>query len=155
MGEYQVGAFPPGWLEWNDRFRDTARAFWRGDKGQVPELANRLTASGDLFNQRGRRPASTVNFITAHDGFTLNDLVSYNEKHNEANGDDNQDGNDNNISCNYGVEGPTTDENIKQFRDRQIRNFLSTLFLAQGTPMLVAGSYPSRSGVICLNIFAE
>lgn len=154
IGGYQVGAFPPGWLEWNDRFRDTARAFWRGDKGQVPELANRLTASGDLFNQRGRRPASTVNFITAHDGFTLNDVVSYNEKHNEANGDENRDGNDNNLSCNYGVEGPTTDENINKFRKRQIRNFLSTLFLAQGTPMLVAGdefghSYQGNNNVYC------
>jgi len=154
IGGYQVGAFPPGWLEWNDRFRDTARAFWRGDKGQVPELANRITASADLFNQRGRRPASTVNFITAHDGFTLNDLVSYNEKHNEANGDENRDGNDNNLSSNYGVEGPTTDEHINKFRKRQIRNFLSTLFLSQGTPMLVAGdefahSYQGNNNVYC------
>lgn len=139
IGGYQVGAFPPGWMEWNDRFRNTARAFWRGDSGQVPELANRLTASGDLFNQRGRRPSSTVNFITAHDGFTLNDLVSYNEKHNEANGDENRDGGDNNLSCNYGVEGPTNDDAINAFRKRQIRNLLSTLFLAQGTPMLLAG----------------
>jgi glycogen operon protein len=97
-GGYQVGGFPPGWLEWNDRFRDTVRAFWRGDSGMLPEMGNRLTASGDLFNWNGRRPWGSVNFITAHDGFTVRDLVTYNEKHNEANGDDNRDGNDNNIS---------------------------------------------------------
>ena len=154
IGGYQVGGFPPGWMEWNDRFRDTARAFWRGDVGQVPELANRLTASGDLFNQRGRRPSASVNFITAHDGFTLNDLVSYNEKHNEANDDGNRDGNDNNLSCNYGIEGPTDDESVNAFRKRQIRNFLSTLFLSQGTPMLVAGdefanTYQGNNNVYC------
>lgn len=154
IGGYQVGAFPPGWMEWNDRYRDTVRAFWRGDSGMVAELANRLTASGDLFNQRGRRPASSVNFITAHDGFTLHDVVSYNEKHNDANGDENRDGNDNNLSANYGVEGPTDDKTINEFRKRQIRNFLSTLFLSQGTPMLVAGdefghSYNGNNNVYC------
>jgi len=154
IGGYQVGAFPPGWMEWNDRYRDTVRRFWRGDKAQVPELAQRLSASGDLFNRRGRRPSATVNFITAHDGFTLHDLVSYNEKHNEANGDDNRDGNDNNLSCNYGIEGPTDDESVNSFRRRQIRNFLSTLFLSQGTPMLVAGdefanSHQGNNNVYC------
>jgi len=139
VGGYQVGAFPPGWFEWNDRFRDTVRAFWRGDQGKLPELASRITASGDLFNWGGRRPFASVNFITAHDGFTLRDLVSYNEKHNEANGDENRDGNDNNLSFNYGVEGPTDDPDIKAIRNRQIRNLLSTLLLSQGTPMLVAG----------------
>ncbi|RYZ46323.1 MAG: glycogen debranching enzyme GlgX, partial [Sphingobacteriales bacterium] len=138
-GGYQVGAFPPGWMEWNDRFRDTVRTFWRGDQGKLPELGSRLTASGDLFNWGGRRPYASVNFITAHDGFTMRDLVTYNEKHNEANGDENRDGNDNNMSCNYGVEGPTDDENIRNLRVRQIRNLLSTLLLSQGTPMLVAG----------------
>jgi isoamylase len=138
-GGYQVGAFPPGWFEWNDRFRDTVRGFWRGDHGKLPELASRITASGDLFNWGGRRPYASVNFVTAHDGFTLRDLVSYNDKHNEANGDDNRDGNDNNLSYNYGVEGPTDDPDIKAIRTRQIRNLLSTLLLSHGTPMLVAG----------------
>ncbi len=138
-GGYQVGAFPPGWLEWNDRFRDTVRAFWRGDHGKLPELASRLTGSGDLFNWGGRRPFASVNFITAHDGFTLRDLVSYNHKHNEANGEDNRDGNDNNISYNHGAEGPTDDPAIKSLRLRQMRNLLTTLLFSQGTPMLVAG----------------
>lgn len=139
IGGYQVGAFPPGWSEWNDRFRDTVRAYWRGDHGKLPELASRITASGDLFNWGGRKPFASVNFITAHDGFTLRDLVSYNEKHNEANGDENRDGTDNNLSNNYGVEGPTDDPSIKALRVRQIRNMLSTLLLSQGTPMLVSG----------------
>ncbi len=139
LGGYQVGAFPPGWLEWNDRFRDTVRSFWRGEQGKLPELASRLTASGDMFNQRGRRPSASVNFVTAHDGFTLHDLVSYNDKHNEANGDNNQDGADNNLSCNYGAEGPTEDKNILDLRQRQMRNMLCTLLFSQGTPMLLAG----------------
>ena len=108
-GGYQVGRFSPGWAEWNDRYRDTVRAYWRGDEGKLPELAARLTASADLFDNRGRRPWASVNFITAHDGFTLNDLVSYNDKHNEANGEDNRDGHSHNLSGNYGVEGPTDD----------------------------------------------
>ena len=109
-GGYQVGAFPPGWAEWNDRYRDTVRAYWRGDDGKVPATSPRGSpAPPDLFNQRGRKPWASVNFVTAHDGFTLNDLVSYNDKHNEANGEDNRDGNSNNLSCNYGVEGPTDD----------------------------------------------
>lgn len=144
-GGYQVGGFPPGWGEWNDKFRDCVRAFWRGDDGMLPELASRLTASGDLFNQRGRRPYCSVNFVTAHDGFTLRDLVSYNEKHNEANGEDNRDGNDTNYSWNHGVEGPTEDPDICALRLRQMRNLLATLFFAQGTPMLVAGDEFGRT----------
>lgn len=144
-GGYQVGAFPPGWFEWNDRFRDTVRTFWRGDPGKLPELASRLTASGDMFNWGGRRPAACINFLTAHDGFTLRDLVSYNDKHNEVNGDENRDGNDNNLSCNYGVEGPTDNPQIRGLRLQQMRNMLSTLLLSQGTPMLVSGDEFGRS----------
>src|SRR5580700_10727431 len=133
-GGYQVGRFPPGWAEWNDRFRDVARSYWKGDEGAVPDLATRLAASGDSFDHRGRKPWASVNFITAHDGFTLNDLVSYNEKHNDANKENNQDGNSNNRSWNCGVEGPTHDEAINALRSRQIRNMLATLLLSQGTP---------------------
>ena len=138
-GGYQVGSFSPGWAEWNDRYRDTARSYWRGDEGKVPELASRLAGSADLFNKRGRRPWASVNFVTAHDGFTLNDLVSYNDKHNEANGEDNRDGSSNNLSWNCGVEGPTDDPAIRALRERQKRNFLTTLLLSQGTPMILAG----------------
>lgn len=145
LGGYQVGAFPPGWAEWNDRFRDNARSYWRGDDGQLGDVARRLTASGDLFNQHGRRPYASVNFITAHDGFTLRDLVSYDHKHNEANGEDNRDGTDNNLSWNHGEEGPTDDEAICALRLRQMRNLLATLLLAQGTPMLVAGDETGRT----------
>ncbi|WP_437882960.1 glycogen debranching protein GlgX [Pseudomonas sp. LRF_L74] len=144
-GGYQVGGFPPGWAEWNDRFRDNVRAFWRGDEGQLGELASRLTASGDLFNQRGRRPFASVNFITAHDGFTLRDVVSYDHKHNEANDEGNRDGNDNNISWNHGAEGPSENEEIRALRLRQMRNMMATLIFAQGTPMLVAGDEFSRT----------
>jgi glycogen operon protein len=144
-GGYQVGGFPPGWAEWNDRFRDTARAFWRGDGGQMAKLAKRLTASGDLFNQRGRRPFASVNFITAHDGFTLRDLVSYDHKHNQANGEDNRDGSDHNLSWNHGCEGPTDDPGIRALRLRQMRNLLATLLFSQGTPMLLAGDEFSRT----------
>lgn len=139
LGGYQVGAFPPGWLEWNDRFRDTVRTFWRGDKDRLPELASRITASGDLFNWGGRKPYSSVNFVTAHDGFSLRDLVSYNEPHNEANADENDRGNSNSRSFNHGAEGPTDDPDIRALRLRQIRNYLATLLLSQGTPMLRAG----------------
>jgi len=138
-GGYQLGQFPPGWAEWNDRFRDTARAFWRGDEGQLPELATRLTGSADLFDRRGRRPTASVNFVTAHDGFTLRDLVSYDGKHNEANGEDNADGTDHNLSANHGAEGETDDAAINALRRRQQRNLLATLLLSQGTPMLLAG----------------
>ena len=144
-GGYQVGNFPPGWVEWNDKFRDTVRAFWKGDEGKLAEFAGRMTGSADLFNHRGRRPYSSVNFITAHDGFTLHDLVSYNDKHNEANDENNQDGSNNNISWNHGVEGPTDDPEINALRQRQMRNFMATLFLAQGTPMLVAGDEFART----------
>ena len=144
-GGYQVGGFPPGWAEWNDRFRDNVRAFWKGDEGQLAEFAGRMTASADLFNRRGRRPYTSVNFITAHDGFTLNDLVSYNDKHNEANDENNQDGSNNNLSWNHGVEGPTDDPQINALRQRQMRNFMATLLLAQGTPMLVAGDEFART----------
>jgi isoamylase len=143
-GGYQVGAFPPGWTEWNDKYRDDVRDFWRGE---VPAsvLAPRLSASGDVFNHGGRRPSACVNFITAHDGFTLADLVSYNEKHNEANGEDNRDGHSHNRSWNCGAEGPTEDAEIQRLRDRQIRNFLATLLLSQGTPMLLAGDEMART----------
>ena len=117
-GGYQVGRFSPGWAEWNDRYRDTVRAYWRGDDGKLPELAARLTASADLFANRGRKPWASINFVAAHDGFTLNDLVSYNDKHNEANGEDNRDGHSHNLSANYGVEGPTDDPQIRAARLR-------------------------------------
>src|SRR5690554_3031285 len=138
-GGYQVGAFPSGWLEWNDRYRNTARSFWRGDHGQLAEMATRLTGSGDIFNHRGRRPWASVNFVTAHDGFTLNDLVSYNDKHNEANGEDSKDGSNDNLSSNYGAEGPTDNPDIIELRQRQMRNFLATLLFSQGTPMILSG----------------
>ena len=144
-GGYQVGGFPPGWAEWNDRYRDTVRSFWRGDEGQLPDLATRLTASADLFNRRGRKPFASVNFVTAHDGFTLNDLVSYDAKHNEANGEDNRDGTSDNRSWNCGTEGPTDDPGIRALRERQKRNFLATLLLSQGTPMLLAGDELGRT----------
>src|SRR5690606_2072493 len=144
-GGYQVAHFPPGWAEWNDRYRDTVRAYWRGDEGQLPELATRLAGSADMFNRRGRRPWASVNFVTAHDGFTLHDLVSYNDKHNEANGEENRDGHSHNLSYNHGVEGPTDDPGILAVRERQKRNFLATLLLSLGTPMLLAGDELGRS----------
>jgi isoamylase len=143
-GGYQVGEFPPGWAEWNDKFRDTVRSFWKGD---VPAgaLAPRLCASEDIFNRRGRKPWSSVNFVTAHDGFTLNDLVTYNERHNEANGEDNKDGAADNRSWNCGLEGPTSDPEINKLRSRQMRNLLATLLLSQGTPMMLAGDEFGRT----------
>lgn len=144
-GGYQVGRFPPGWAEWNDRFRNVARSYWKGDENTAPELATRLAASGDSFDHRGRKPWASVNFITAHDGFTLNDLVSYNERHNEANKENNRDGNSNTRSWNCGAEGPTEDAEIIALRERQKRNLLATLFLAQGTPMLLAGDEFGRT----------
>ncbi len=137
-GGYATGGFPPGWAEWNDKYRDTVRDFWRTESS-AGAVATRITASGDLFNERGRKPWASVNFITAHDGFTLNDLVSYNEKHNEANGDDNNDGHSDNRSWNCGAEGPTDDEAVNELRLRQMRNFFATLLLSQGTPMILAG----------------
>lgn len=138
-GGYQVGNFPVGWAEWNDRYRNTVRSYWKGDGGVVGDLAYRITGSSDLYAHSGRRPYASVNFITAHDGFTLQDLVSYNEKHNEANGEDNRDGNNDNRSWNCGVEGPTDDPNIQALRAKQKRNLLATLLLSQGVPMLYAG----------------
>ncbi|HZH28474.1 MAG TPA: glycogen debranching protein GlgX [Azospirillaceae bacterium] len=144
-GGYQVGGFPPGWAEWNDKFRDTVRAYWKGDEGKLPELAARMSASGDVFNHRGRKPWASVNFVTAHDGFTLHDLVSYNDKHNAANGEGNRDGHSHNLSWNHGVEGPTDDPAIRALRERQKRNLLATLLFAQGTPMLLAGDEFGRT----------
>ncbi len=143
-GGYQVGGFPPGWAEWNDKFRDTVREYWKGDI-PVKALAPRLCASADAFNRRGRKPWASVNFITAHDGFTLNDAVSYNDKHNEANGESNKDGTDNNRSWNHGAEGVTNDEKICELRNRQMRNMMATLLLSQGTPMILAGDEFART----------
>jgi glycogen operon protein len=143
-GGYQVGSFPPGWAEWNDRYRDTARDFWKG-AACAGDLAKRLCASADVFNRLGRRPWACVNFITAHDGFTLNDLVTYNDKHNEANGEENRDGSSDNRSWNCGVEGPSDDPGINALRERQVRNMLATLLLSQGTPMLLAGDEFGRT----------
>jgi isoamylase len=138
-GGYQVGKFPVGWAEWNDKYRDAVRSYWKGDGGIIGELAYRITGSSDLYARSGRRPYASINFCTAHDGFTLEDLVSYNSKHNEANGEENRDGTDNNRSWNCGVEGPTDDPEVKRLRAQQKRNFLATLFLSQGVPMLLAG----------------
>ncbi|ACK52675.1 glycogen debranching enzyme GlgX [Methylocella silvestris BL2] len=143
-GGYQVGAFPPGWSEWNDKFRGAARDFWRG-ACRAGDLAPRLLASPEEFDHQGRKPWASVNFITAHDGFTLNDVVSYNEKHNEANGEDNKDGADDNRSFNHGAEGPTDDPEINRLRERQICNMLATLLLSQGCPMVVAGDEFGRT----------
>jgi glycogen operon protein len=145
QGGYQVGNFPVLWTEWNGKYRDTVRRFWRGDGGTVSELATRLSGSNDLYAHSGRKPYASINFVTAHDGFTLNDLVSYNEKHNEANLEDNQDGDNNNLSANYGVEGPTDDPAIAATRRRQMRNFLATLLLSQGVPMISHGDELART----------
>jgi len=144
-GGYQVGKFPIGWAEWNDRYRDAIRSYWKGDGGQIGELAYRITGSSDLYARSGRRPYASINFVTAHDGFTLQDLVSYNQKHNEANGEDNRDGTDNNRSWNCGVEGPADDPAINALRARQKRNFLATLLLSQGVPMLLHGDEFERT----------
>ncbi len=145
MGGYHVGRFPPGFAEWNDQYRDTMRAYWKGDGGLIGDFARRLTGSHDLYGHNERGPCASVNFITAHDGFTLHDLVSYNEKHNEANGEGNRDGTDNNLSWNCGVEGPTSDPQILALRERQKRNLLATLLLSQGVPMLLAGDESGRT----------
>jgi len=144
-GGYQVGGFPPGWAEWNDKYRDTVRDYWKDTDGTAPDFAARLLGSGDIYDLRGRRPWASVNFITAHDGFTLNDLVSYSDKHNEANGEDSKDGHNDNRSDNSGAEGPSDDAGINAVRDRQKRNFLATLLLSHGTPMLLAGDEFGRS----------
>ncbi len=144
-GGYQLGHFPPGWSEWNDRFRDGVRAFWRGDAGKLGEFAERLAGSSDLFRHNGRKPTAGINFVTAHDGMTLNDLVSYNGRHNEANLENNGDGHSNEMGWNCGIEGPTNDPAIVALRKRQMRNFLATLFLSQGVPMLQAGDEFGRT----------
>ncbi|MDH5670057.1 MAG: glycogen debranching protein GlgX, partial [Nitrospira sp.] len=144
-GGYQVGNFPVGWAEWNGKYRDTIRKYVKGDGGQMAELAYRLTGSSDLYGISGRRPFASINFITAHDGFTLHDLVSYNEKWNKANGENNQDGTNENDSWNCGTEGPSSDPKIVELRERQKRNFLTILFLSQGVPMLCGGDEIGRT----------
>ncbi len=144
-GGYRLGGFPPGWAEWNDRYRDIVRRFWRGDAGMLPELAARLTGSADLFERRGRRPWASINFVTAHDGFTLTDLVSYNGKHNLANLEGNRDGTDANFSWNHGIDGPTDNPTVQELRARQKRNLLATLMFSQGVPMILAGDEFGRS----------
>ena len=144
-GGYQVGGFPVLWAEWNGKYRDTVRRFWKGDEGLLSDFAYRVTGSSDLYQDDGRKPYASINFITAHDGFTLTDLVSYDGKHNEANGDNNTDGADNNDSWNMGAEGPTDDPAINELRERQTRNFLTTLILSQGVPMLCGGDELGRS----------
>jgi len=144
-GGYQVGNFPVLWSEWNGKYRDAVRRYWRGDEGLMDDLAYRLTGSSDLYQDDGRKPCASINFVTAHDGFTLHDLVSYNTKHNEANGEDNRDGVDENYSWNHGVEGPTDDPAIIALRERQKRNFLATLLLSQGVPMLLGGDELGRT----------
>ena len=144
-GGYQVGQFPIVWAEWNGKYRDTVRRFWKGDEGQLSDFAYRLTGSSDLYQYDGRKPYASINFITAHDGFTLDDLVSYDEKHNQANGEDNKDGANDNDSWNMGAEGPTDDPAINELRERQTRNFLATLMLSQGVPMLAGGDEVARS----------
>ena len=144
-GGYQVGNFPVLWAEWNGKYRDAIRSFWKGDEGKIGEVAYRLTGSPDLYQHDGKRPYASINFVTSHDGFTLTDLVSYNEKHNEANGEKNHDGDNNNLSWNHGVEGPTEDPKINALRERQRRNFLTTLFISQGVPMLLGGDEFGRT----------
>ena len=145
-GAYQVGGFPGGrWAEWNDRFRDDVRRFWRGDRGSVPSFATRIAGSSDLYLRDGRKPFHSINFVTSHDGFTLNDLVSYAGKHNEENGEGNRDGWDANLSSNHGVEGPTGDPTVESVRNRQVKNFLATLLLSLGTPMILGGDEMRRT----------
>ena len=144
-GGYQVGNFPAGWAEWNGRYRDTVRRYWKSDDGQLSDLGYRLTGSSDLYDRDGRRPSASINFVTAHDGFTLNDLVSYNDKHNDANQEGGADGTNDNYSWNMGVEGHTDDPEIIQRRERQKRNFLATLLLSQGVPMILGGDEISRT----------
>ena len=144
-GGYQVGGFPSSWSEWNGRYRDCVRDFWRSQPSTLPEFASRLMGSSDLYQVNGRRPVASVNFITAHDGFTMNDLVSYNEKHNEANGEGNRDGESNNRSWNCGVEGPTTIKDVNELRQQQMRNMFATLLLSQGIPMICGGDEVART----------
>ncbi|HEX7966714.1 MAG TPA: glycogen debranching protein GlgX [Stellaceae bacterium] len=152
---YQLGNFPPGWAEWNAQYRDTVRRFWKGDQGVIADLASRLTGSSDIFGYKGRRPWASVNFVTAHDGFTLNDLVSYNDKHNEANAENNRDGHNANYSWNSGAEGGTNDPEIIALRDQQKRNFMATLLVSLGTPMLLAGDEIGRTQQGNNNAYAQ
>ena len=154
-GGYQVGNFPPQWTEWNGKYRDTIRDFWRGEPSTLGEFASRITGSSDLYANNDRRPTASINFVTAHDGFTLNDLVSYNEKHNMANGEDNRDGESHNRSWNCGVEGPTDDERVLSLRSRQHRNFLTTLLLSQGTPMISHGDEMGRGQKGNNNVYCQ
>jgi glycogen operon protein len=154
-GGYQVGNFPPLWTEWNGKFRDTVRDFWRGEPATLAEFASRFTGSSDLYENSGRRPYASINFVTAHDGFTLHDLVSYNEKHNDANGEDNRDGESHNRSWNCGVEGPTDDLEVVALREQQKRNFLATLILSQGVPMLLHGDEMGRTQQGNNNVYAQ
>jgi glycogen operon protein len=144
-GGYQVGNFPVLWAEWNGKYRDSIRRFWRGDPGQVAELAYRFTGSSDLYAHNGRKPYASINFVTAHDGFTLNDLVSYNDKHNEANGEENGDGAAENLSWNCGVEGDADEPRVRELRARQMRNFMTTLLVSQGVPMILHGDEVART----------
>ena len=145
QGGYQVGNFPVLWSEWNGKYRDTVRRFWKGDGDTLAEFATRLSGSSDLYQYDGRKPSASINFITCHDGFTLHDLVSYNDKHNEANGENNQDGANDNNSWNCGAEGETDDPAINALRWQQKRNFITTLLLSQGVPMLLAGDELSHT----------
>ncbi len=154
-GGYQVGKFPPLWAEWNGRYRDVVRRYWKGDDGQLAELGYRLTGSSDLYQRDGRHPTASVNFVTAHDGFTLDDQVSYNGKHNEANGEENRDGTNDNHSYNYGAEGPTGDPEILAVRERQKRNFLATLLFSQGVPMICGGDEIGRTQQGNNNAYAQ
>ncbi len=155
LGGYQLGRFPADWSEWNDRYRDTVRSFWRGDAGKVGELAARIAGSSDIFHHNARKPTASVNFLAAHDGFTLADLVSYNDRHNEANLENNTDGTSNNLSWNCGFEGPTADLAVRALRRRQQRNFLATLLLSQGVPMLQAGDEFGRTQLGNNNAYAQ
>ncbi|CAN5298361.1 glycogen debranching protein GlgX [soil metagenome] len=154
-GGYQVGNFPPQWTEWNGKYRDTVRDFWRGEPATLGEFASRVTGSSDLYEHTGRRPAASINFVTAHDGLTLRDLVSYNGKHNEANGEDGKDGTDDNRSWNSGAEGDTDDATINELRGRQQRNFLATLLLSQGVPMILHGDELGRTQHGNNNVYAQ
>ena len=154
-GGYQVGGFPPLWTEWNGKYRDTVRDFWRGEPASLGEFASRFTGSSDLYEADNRRPIASINFVTAHDGFTLNDLVSYNEKHNEANGEGNRDGESHNRSWNHGVEGPTDNGEVNVLRERQKRNFLATLLLSQGVPMIAHGDELGRTQQGNNNVYCQ
>jgi glycogen operon protein len=154
-GGYQVGNFPPQWSEWNGQYRDTVRDFWRGEPGTLGEFASRLTGSSDLYQHDGRRPYASINFVTAHDGFTLSDLVSYNEKHNDANGEGGNDGESHNRSWNCGVEGPTDDQAILELRLRQQRNFIATMLVSQGVPMLLHGDELGRTQQGNNNVYCQ